>query len=166
MQLAGKQPVVIDVDSFALQNCYEVNYQPDASQVVTLLNIGASTMNVNIVKGTTSLSAGHHVGGSSSRTSSNEALDQLQQLEAVKRGANPAVEGLEEKAIEPLMIRHRDRRDGDRRRSTSIGRRRKTIRRSSKDPNLGGGSKLNGGTRSVCPPRAAVEVLEPFRSIK
>ena len=41
IQLAGKQPVIIDVDTFALQNCYEVNYQPDHSQVVTLLNIGA-----------------------------------------------------------------------------------------------------------------------------
>src|SRR3954468_18374237 len=28
IQLAGKQPVIIDVDAFALQNCYEVNYQP------------------------------------------------------------------------------------------------------------------------------------------
>jgi type IV pilus assembly protein PilM len=55
IQLSGKTPVIIDVDTFALQNCYEVNYQPDASEVVTLLNIGASTMNVNIVKGNRSL---------------------------------------------------------------------------------------------------------------
>ena len=55
IQLAGKTPVVIDVDTFALQNCYEVNYNPTDDQVVTLLNIGASTMNVNIVKGTRSL---------------------------------------------------------------------------------------------------------------
>ena len=40
IQLAGKEAAVIDVDTFALQNCYEVNYQPDESQVVTLLNIG------------------------------------------------------------------------------------------------------------------------------
>src|SRR5262245_46858393 len=26
IQLAGKQPAVIDVDAFALQNCYELNY--------------------------------------------------------------------------------------------------------------------------------------------
>ena len=52
IQLAGKTPVVIDVDTFALQNCYEVNYNPTENDVVTLLNIGASTMNVNIVKGT------------------------------------------------------------------------------------------------------------------
>ena len=41
---------MIDVDSFALQNCYEVNYQPKAGEVVALLNIGASTMNINITE--------------------------------------------------------------------------------------------------------------------
>ena len=50
IQLAGKQPVVIDVDTFALQNCYEMNYQPKAGEVVALLNIGASTMNINITE--------------------------------------------------------------------------------------------------------------------
>src|SRR5436190_10739013 len=55
IQLAGKTPAVIDVDTFALQNCYEINYNPTEQDVVTLLNIGASTMNVNIVKGTRSL---------------------------------------------------------------------------------------------------------------
>ncbi|HEY5443533.1 MAG TPA: type IV pilus assembly protein PilM, partial [Pyrinomonadaceae bacterium] len=46
IQLAGKHPVIIDVDAFALQNCYEVNYDPRAGEVVALLNIGASTMNI------------------------------------------------------------------------------------------------------------------------
>src|SRR5216684_5550101 len=43
IQLAGKQPVVIDIDAFALQNCYEVNYQPNDGEVIALLNIGAAT---------------------------------------------------------------------------------------------------------------------------
>src|SRR5918999_2778461 len=55
IQLAGKQPAVIDVDAFALQNCYEVNYQPPDNLVVALLNVGASTMNINILKGTRSV---------------------------------------------------------------------------------------------------------------
>ena len=49
IQLAGKQPTVIDVDAFALQNCYELNYDPQPGQVVALLNIGASTTNINIL---------------------------------------------------------------------------------------------------------------------
>src|SRR5271170_768400 len=52
---AGRVPVVVDIDAFALQNCFEVNYEPDASQVVALLNIGASVMNINIVRGWTPL---------------------------------------------------------------------------------------------------------------
>ena len=52
---AGKTPVVVDIDAFALQNCFEVNYEPDPSQVVALLNIGASVMNINIVRGWTPL---------------------------------------------------------------------------------------------------------------
>lgn len=55
IQLAGKQPEVVDVDAFALQNCYELNYQPNPEEVVALLNIGASTMNINIVCGTQSV---------------------------------------------------------------------------------------------------------------
>src|SRR5881227_1151961 len=65
IQLAGKQPVVIDVDSFALQNCYELNYQPKAGEVVALLNIGAATMNINILNGKRSIFARDaSVGGS------------------------------------------------------------------------------------------------------
>src|SRR3982750_1925930 len=41
IQLAGKTPVVIDVDTFALQNCYEVNYNPAEDDEVTLSNTGA-----------------------------------------------------------------------------------------------------------------------------
>jgi type IV pilus assembly protein PilM len=52
---AGKQPVIVDVDAFALQNAYEVNYHPSPNQTVALLDIGASVMTINIVRGTTSI---------------------------------------------------------------------------------------------------------------
>lgn len=48
---AGKTPTVVDIDAFALQNCYEINYDPDPGMTVALLNIGASVMNINIVRG-------------------------------------------------------------------------------------------------------------------
>ena len=52
---AGKTPMVVDIDAFALQNSFETNFDPDPSQVVALLNIGASVMNINIVRGLTPL---------------------------------------------------------------------------------------------------------------
>jgi len=48
---AGRVPVVVDVDAFALQNAYEMNYGLDAGTVVVLLNAGASAININIVSG-------------------------------------------------------------------------------------------------------------------
>jgi len=45
---AGKTPVIVDIDAFGLQNCFEINYEPDAGQTVALLNIGASVMNITI----------------------------------------------------------------------------------------------------------------------
>src|SRR5712675_1407950 len=48
---AGKNSTVVDIDAFALQNCFEVNYDPDPGQTIALLNIGASVMNINIVRG-------------------------------------------------------------------------------------------------------------------
>ncbi len=52
---AGRTPVVVDVDAFALQNAYEMNYAPESGSVVVLLNAGASAININILSGDQSL---------------------------------------------------------------------------------------------------------------
>jgi type IV pilus assembly protein PilM len=52
---AGRTPVVVDVDAFALQNAYETNYGLDTATVVVLLNAGASAININILNGDQSL---------------------------------------------------------------------------------------------------------------
>jgi type IV pilus assembly protein PilM len=52
---AGRVPVVVDVDVFALQNAYEVNYGVEPGAVVVLLNAGASAININILSGDQSL---------------------------------------------------------------------------------------------------------------
>jgi type IV pilus assembly protein PilM len=51
LSLAGKAAAIVDIDAFALQNCYEYNYDPAPGATVALLNLGASVMNINIVKG-------------------------------------------------------------------------------------------------------------------
>jgi type IV pilus assembly protein PilM len=48
---AGRSAVVVDVDAFALQNAYEVNYGIEPGAVVVLLNAGASATNINILNG-------------------------------------------------------------------------------------------------------------------
>jgi len=104
IQLAGKQPVIIDVDAFALQNCYEVNYDPKAGEVVALLNIGAATMNINILNGSRSVFARDaQVGGSQYTSLLQKELGlSYEQAEGVKRGmALP--EGIEARPIQPII---------------------------------------------------------------
>ncbi len=43
-------PVVVDVDPFALEVMYEFCYPNVTEEIVALVNIGASTMNINILK--------------------------------------------------------------------------------------------------------------------
>ena len=48
---AGRTPVIVDVDAFALQNAFDVNYGLEPGQVTVLLNAGASAININILQG-------------------------------------------------------------------------------------------------------------------
>lgn len=171
IQLAGKQPQVIDVDTFALQNCYEYNYQPRENQVVTLLNIGASTMNVNIVKGTRSLfSRDITVGGSQFTDVIQRNLGvSFQQAEALKRGVSGVAEGVEETAIEPLvdnvteLVAMEIQKTFDFYRATTEDN--DTV--VEKILISGGGSKLNGLAQELSARlEIPVEVLDPFRNIK
>jgi type IV pilus assembly protein PilM len=52
---AGRTPVIVDVDAFALQNAYEANYGYSSNAVVALLNAGASAININILAGSQSV---------------------------------------------------------------------------------------------------------------
>jgi len=171
IQLAGKTPVVIDVDTFALQNCYEINYNPTESDVVTLLNIGASTMNVNIVKGTRSLfTRDITVGGSQFTDVLQRSLGlNFQQAEAVKRGVADAVDGVEVKAIEPLMnnvteiVAMEIQKTFDFYRATTEDN--ETVVQ--KILISGGGSKLIGLVQELSQRlELPVEILDPFRNIK
>jgi type IV pilus assembly protein PilM len=50
---AGLEPVIIDVDSFAVQNCYEVNrgeVDEEEKKVIGLINIGSDVTNINIIQ--------------------------------------------------------------------------------------------------------------------
>jgi type IV pilus assembly protein PilM len=52
---AGKTPVLVDVDAFALQNAFEVNYPIEPGRIVALVNIGASVTNVNVLAGSNTI---------------------------------------------------------------------------------------------------------------
>jgi type IV pilus assembly protein PilM len=47
---AGLNPVIIDIDAFALENMLAINYEIGKGEVVAVANIGASTTNINILR--------------------------------------------------------------------------------------------------------------------
>jgi type IV pilus assembly protein PilM len=100
---AGKTPTIVEVDVFALQNCYEVNYGLDPGRVIALLNVGASIMNINIIKGSNSIfNRDIAVGGNQYTDAIQKDLNlSFDQAEALKRGAR--VEGAAPENLGPIL---------------------------------------------------------------
>lgn len=170
IHLAGKQPAVIDVDAFALQNCYELNYKPAPGTVVALLNIGASTMNINILNGVRSVfTRDVSVGGNQYTGLLQKELGlTFEQADAVKRGM-AVPEAIEVKPIEPILETVSDilaleiQKTMDFYRATADegdGAVQKILV-------SGGGSKLHGLVEYLAARfELPVEMFDPFREIK
>ena len=85
---AGRSAVVVDVDAFALQNAFEVNYGIEPGQVVVLLNAGASATNINILQGDQSVfTRDISIGGNAYTEALQKELNlPYEQADQLKRG--------------------------------------------------------------------------------
>ncbi len=103
LQLSGRQPAIVDIDAFALQNCYEYNYEPAPNVTTALLNIGASVMNINIVRGSVPLfTRDVSVGGNQYTDSLQKELDlSFEDAESLKLGRK--VGTVSEEAKQPIL---------------------------------------------------------------
>ena len=85
---AGLSPVVVDLDSFALENQFELNNPELTQEAVALIDIGASVMKTNVVRGGASLFARDIAFGGNNYTQA--IAEQLNvpfgKAEAAKRG--------------------------------------------------------------------------------
>jgi len=170
IQLAGKQPVVVDVDAFALQNCYELNYDPQPGHVVALLNIGASTTNINILNGVRSVFTRDATFGGNQYTSllQKEMGLTFDQAEAVKRGM-PVPEGIEQRDIAPILDTVSDILALEIQKTMDFYRATVEEGESAVEKILvsGGGSKLKGLVEFLSKRfEVPVEMFDPFRKIK
>ncbi len=61
---AGLEPVVCDVDAFAVENMFETNYELPVDETVALVNVGATKTNINIIaRGISSFTRDLTIGG-------------------------------------------------------------------------------------------------------
>ena len=100
---AGRAAVVVDVDAFALQNAFEVNYGIEAGQVVVLLNAGASATNINILQGDQSVfTRDISIGGNAYTEALQKELNlPFEQADQLKRG--DAVDGVTFEDARPVL---------------------------------------------------------------
>ena len=100
---AGRTPVVVDVDAFALQNAYEANYGLEREHIVVLLNAGASAININILSGDQSVfTRDISIGGNAYTEAVQKELNlPFETAEQAKKGL--PVEGASADEIRPVL---------------------------------------------------------------
>jgi|CXWL01.1.fsa_nt_gi type IV pilus assembly protein PilM len=96
---AGLEPAVLDVDAFAIENMYDVNYETGQEELVALVNVGASVMNVNILKGGTSVFTRDISLGGNRYTEALQRKMGLNYLEAEEVKRTHQREGFEEDVV-------------------------------------------------------------------
>lgn len=96
---AGLTPVVLDVDAFAIENMYGINYTVNPEEITALVNIGASVMNVNILKGDSSVfTRDISIGGNRyTETIQRDLGMSYEEAEAAKKGERR--EGVDAEAV-------------------------------------------------------------------
>jgi type IV pilus assembly protein PilM len=96
---AGLQPVVVDLDAFALQNSWEINYDVVPGQNVALVNIGAGFTNIAVLRnGMTSFTRDITIGG-------NHYTDAIQKEFGVSAGHAERIKTGQEGAADPEAVR-------------------------------------------------------------
>jgi len=96
---AGLNPVIVDVDCFAIQNAFEYNYGILPDEIVALVNIGANVMNINILRdGISSFTRDIAIGGKQITEELQKQLNiDFETAEAAKVGMS--VEGIQKEEV-------------------------------------------------------------------
>jgi type IV pilus assembly protein PilM len=164
---AGLSPIIVDIDAFALENMYGTNYEIEPGKNIALLNIGASTINMSILKGGISVFTRDSSMGSNLHT---EALQREYNIsydiaEKLKRGepvenvssedAAAVIESASEEILSEIV------RSFDYYRST-------TMHEDISEVIFSGGCALLSNMPSMITEKTGIEtrVAEPFRNIK
>ncbi len=164
---SGLNPVIVDVDAFAIENMYEINYEIEPEKNVALVDVGASSVIINILKNGISAFTRESAVGSNLHT---EALQREYQVsyetaEKLKKGdpvenvtseeANAIIQNVSEDIIVEIV------RSLDYFRDT-------TSKDTIEEVILSGGGALISGFKEMLSERTGINVslAEPFRNIR
>lgn len=101
---AGLNPVIVDVDAFALENMHELNYEIKEEANIALVNIGASMINMNILKGGASVFTRDSSVGGNLLTEALQKEFTISYTNAEKLKQGETVEGVEPDDMAAVMM--------------------------------------------------------------
>jgi type IV pilus assembly protein PilM len=168
---AGLRPTVIDVEAFAVETMFENNYTVNPDEATALINIGASIININVVKNNLpAFTRDISMGGNQYTEEIQKTLHvSFQEAEAIKMGGAPAIAG---KEILPEEV-DRAMRGVSETLASEIQRSLEFFGATSPEDRVAriftsGGCALMPGLQEIIEEktRIAVEIVDPFRNVE
>lgn len=162
---AGLNPVVVDVDVFALENMYEANYS-SSNEIVALINIGASVTNINILKEGVSIFARDINAGGKQFTEWIQKEFDLSYDEAEKKKFSLGLNASETE-LDRITLDFTDLICGEIKRTLDFFSTTMTSREMVRKIILGGGSSRIPQMKETIQDKsgAVVEIVNPFRNV-
>ncbi|MDB5037987.1 MAG: type pilus assembly protein PilM [Bacteriovoracaceae bacterium] len=103
---AGLKPLIVDVAAFSIENCFDLNSESAPNEIVALVNVGASLVNINILSsGITSFTRDINMGGNQFTEEIQKQLNvSYEEAEALKLGGNISSAQSTTEAIVPQEV--------------------------------------------------------------
>lgn len=163
---AGMNPVIVDVDAFAIENSYELNYDIK-KEIVALVDIGAAVMNINILRdGITTFTRDIFLGGNLYTENIQKELGTSREdAKALKLGVE--MEGISKEKVKHVMEKTTEDIFQEVNRSFEF------FRSATEDENIdkivlsGGCSKIKGIDQFLSQRvNIPVEIINPFKKVQ
>ena len=163
---AGLNPLIIDIDAFALENMYQANYPTRMGEIVGLVDIGANVMNINVMRDNVSaFTRDVFKGGNSITEEIQKHLHvDYEEAEALKVGAK--IDDNKQKSIDNILKTASD--DFASELVQSLDYFQKTVNQNVDKLFISGGcSKIDGLTKAIeSRIGVPVNVVDPFQNIE
>jgi type IV pilus assembly protein PilM len=166
---AGLSPVVVDVAAFSAQNAFEINYDLSPGETAVLINVGAATSNINIIRDGVSLfTRDITIGGNSLTEEIQKQLGApLEEAEAYKVGGAYDERGVVPQEVAPIIESVSEIMAGELQRSIDFYLENAGETNVSKICLAGGGAKVAALQRAIeRRSRLPVEVVDAWRRVQ
>ena len=105
IQSSGLKTNIVDIDVFALENMFNINYTYEEDEIIALIDVGASVTNINIVKdGTSIFNRDVFLGGNQITEEIQKELSvSFEEAETLKTGEK--IEGIDHEVLDQTITK-------------------------------------------------------------